>query len=72
MGTIAFRVCTFEGSFPSSVGNLREVTIGHIDRNTATCTDVHCVGWTKKKVKPQKIDDVGTSDIGRMHPYTCT
>ena len=50
MGSIAFRVCTFEGSFPSSVGNLREVAIGHIDRNTAICTDVHCVGWTKKKV----------------------
>ena len=33
-----------------------------------------CAVWDgpRRKSKPQKIEDVGTSDIGRMHPYTCT
>ena len=44
----------------------------HMDRNTATCTDVHCV-WDRprKESKLKKLDDVGKSYIGGIHPYNC-
>ena len=44
----------------------------HMDRNTATRTDAHCVRDRQRiESKPQNLDDIGKSDIGGMHLYNC-